>query len=163
MNILIVYGTKHGSTKLIADMIKSSLKECDVDIVNLRESQADVSQYDRIIIGSAVYMGRIRKEVKKFIEQNINMLLEKNIGLFLCCMTEDESEQDELVKRVFPDALIKHAMAVVIPGGEFRIDRMNIFERFIVSKIAGQKENKSMIDNDKIENFAEKMSKKGGV
>jgi menaquinone-dependent protoporphyrinogen oxidase len=37
-----------------------------------------------LIIGSSVYIGRVRKEVKKFIKKNKDALMEKSLALFIC-------------------------------------------------------------------------------
>ncbi|MFO8061569.1 MAG: flavodoxin domain-containing protein [bacterium] len=160
MKTLIAYGTKYGAAEKIASMIREKISNGEIDVIDLKTEDIQAGDYGRVIIGSAVYMGRIRKEVKGFIDKNLQTLLTKQTGLFLCCMTEEESEQDELAKRVFPAELIEHSEAVVIPGGEFRFDKMNFIERFIVKKISGVRESKSMIDKEKIEQFTEIMKRK---
>lgn len=159
MKTLIAYGTKYGATEKIASMINEEMNNCDIDTVNLKEQDIKVEKYEQVIIGSAIYMGRIRKEVKDFIDKNLYTLLDKEIGLFLCCMTEDVSEQDELIRRVLPGELISHSRAVIIPGGEFRLEKMNFIERFIVKKISGVIQSKSTIDKGKIIQFAEMLDR----
>lgn len=154
MNILIVYATKHGSTGKIADIMKEKLNEHEVTVINLnREEAAELSQYDRILIGGSVYAGRLQKKTSQFLKKYHDELLKKEIGLFLCGMTEDEKEIEELIKRVFPEDLLKHARAADLLGGEFLLDKLNFFERFIVKKVGKVTQSQSKIKNERIDGF----------
>lgn len=154
MNIIIIYATKHGSTGKIVDIIKDKLIEHEVTIINLnREEAPEPSQYDRILIGGSVYMGRLQKKTSQFLQKHHDKLLNKEIGLFLCGMTEDEKEIEELIKRVFPEDLLEHARAADLLGGEFLLDKLNFFERFIVKKVGKVTQSQSKINNEKIEGF----------
>ena len=85
MNTLIIYASRYGTTEKCARILKDKLDD-PVEIVNVNRSKAiDLNGYDRIILGSSVYMGKASKELNKFIMQHWNRLGGKELGLFICC------------------------------------------------------------------------------
>jgi menaquinone-dependent protoporphyrinogen oxidase len=154
MNTLIAYGTKRGFTKKCAEILETKLQGT-LTLKNLKDSKKlDLSKYDNIMIGSPVYIGKIRKEVADFCENNKNILLSKNLGLFICGMAEDDDLEDEL-KSCFPEELSKKALAVEFFGGEFNFDKMNFIEKTIIKKVSNTTENQEMLLTDNIQKFAE--------
>lgn len=90
MRSLIVYGSKKGSTEYCANKLRSYING-NVDVVNINIiKDIDLNKYDTVIIGSSVYAGMFVKGIKEFIENNKVKLKDKNIGLFMCCMSNDE-------------------------------------------------------------------------
>jgi len=64
-------------------LLKEKFK-AEADIINLKEiKNPDISKYDTVILGASIYMGKIQKRMRKFIEENMNELLKKNIALFI--------------------------------------------------------------------------------
>lgn len=51
---LLVYASKKGMTETLAELIKEDLGQ--IDLVNINEKQADPKPYDKIIIGSPIYI-----------------------------------------------------------------------------------------------------------
>ncbi len=134
MNTLIVYGSKYGTTKKCAEMLKKEL-EGDVHIVNIREKDdIDIGKYETVIIGSPVYLGEIDKGIKKFCYQNIKGLQNKKIGLFICCMNPQESEKQ--IRQNFPKTLLENAMVREDFGGEFHMEKMSLAERWTIRAVA---------------------------
>lgn len=155
MKTLIVYATKHGCTEACADRLSKKLSG-NVDLCNLKEGKLpDLSQYDKIIIGGPVYIGKISKEVNEFCAGNLEVLKNKKVGLFICGMSEDTA-MDE-IKASFPAELLEGAAAREYFGGEFIFSRMNFFERVIVRKIAKVDKDVSKILVQNIDNFAKAM------
>jgi menaquinone-dependent protoporphyrinogen oxidase len=71
MNILLVYGTKHGSTREVAEAIAETLgregHECDVLPAS---AEVDLSGYDGVIVGGSLYIGRWHPDAVRFLERN---------------------------------------------------------------------------------------------
>jgi len=71
MKVLIVYDTKHGNTKKVAELIGEGLKIDEgntVSVENVNEIDVDKEEtFDLIIIGSPNHMGGHIKTIKKFI------------------------------------------------------------------------------------------------
>ncbi len=157
MNTLIVYASKYGCTERCAEFVSKELKDT-ADIINLKNTKdIDISNYDKIIIGGSIYMGRIQKEVTAFCSKNLNKLKEKPIGLFICGMQEGEAINTELNQN-FPPELINIAAVKGHFGGEFIFDKMNFMEKFIVKKVSKVSSNKSNILKDNIHKFAQAMN-----
>lgn len=148
MNTLIVYASKHGSAKKCSSILKDKLKG-EVSVINIKNQVVpDIKLFDNIIIGCSVYAGRIQKEISKFASKNIEVLLNKKVGIFICGMSEEGVESE--FNNSFPKELLESAAAKEFFGGEFNFTDMNFFEKIIikmVSKASSKKEdNNSKID-----------------
>jgi menaquinone-dependent protoporphyrinogen oxidase len=81
--VLVAYATKHGSTAEIAEKIGQVLREAGLGTDVLSVSRVDdVSPYDAVVLGSAVYIGGWQKNATKFLNVNENALAEKEVWLF---------------------------------------------------------------------------------
>src|SRR5689334_14503374 len=69
--VLVAFASKYGSTADIAEIICQTLREAGFDTDVLPADQTGlVSEYDAVVLGSAVYMGQWRKEAVTFLEAN---------------------------------------------------------------------------------------------
>ncbi|MCD6205455.1 MAG: flavodoxin domain-containing protein [Candidatus Marinimicrobia bacterium] len=153
MKTLILYASKHGCAKKAAEKIAEALGN-DTDVNNVRNiSRIDIDDYDKVIIGGSIHAGRIQGQIKSFTRKNMNQLLEKTLGLFICHMEADKDKAMKELSDNFPEPLMKHATAKGLFGGEFDFDKMNFLEKFIIKKIANVNESVSSINEDNIENF----------
>lgn len=149
---LIAYSTTLGCTEQCASKLKEDLGE-GVDLVRIsRRRRFNLQNYDTIIVGGSIHEGMIQRSVHKFCESNLDALLQKQIGLFVCCMDPDANEQ-ELIQRAFPDSLIKHALASGFFGGELNIKKMNLLQKIMTRK-AARLQKEPDIDFQKILDFA---------
>jgi menaquinone-dependent protoporphyrinogen oxidase len=83
MRVLITVASKHGSTREIADIIASELRAQQLE-VDLREPGKidDLTGYDIVILGSAIYAGHWLPEAKRFAEQHHAELSRLPVWLF---------------------------------------------------------------------------------
>jgi menaquinone-dependent protoporphyrinogen oxidase len=83
MKILVAVASKHGSTREIAEAITEELRNSslDVDLHDVNEVR-DISHYNAIILGSAIYVGSWLPEAKRFAEQYQEGLLKVPVWLF---------------------------------------------------------------------------------
>lgn len=126
MKTLIIYATKYGCTRDCANLLKERLQG-DVTISTVSEFSSDLRQYDSIIIGGSVYMGKIQKSITRFCKKNEQILLQKKIGLFASCYTPIETEG--YLKKLFPQSLLGHALCATLVGGRMDYDKMNFAYR----------------------------------
>ena len=94
MKALIVYHTKHGNTKKVAELIGEGLKtieENEVTIENVKEIDLSKDEiYDLILVGSPNHVGSHTKSVKKFIKGLSNASLKgKSFAVFDTYMSKD--------------------------------------------------------------------------
>lgn len=166
MNVLLVYGSKYGSTKKCSELLKDQLNG-NVELVDIKSGETlDLKRYEMVIIGSAVYMGKIQKEVSEFCKNYIEELKNKKIAVFLCCMNEKDIEKQ--INENFPKVLLDNSIVTGYFGGEFNFTKMNFIEKNIIKMVAktlnndeekfqslDMKKDVSMIEIDKINKFAE--------
>ena len=158
MSTLILFATKHGCTEKCANRLKENLKG-QTDLSNLKHKpKVQLDRYDTIVIGGSIHAGRIQKSVQTFCRKHLNTLLEKRIGLFICCMEEGDTAQKQFEK-AFPDELREHAVATGIFGGEFSFEKMNPLERSIIKRIAKIDKSISKISEEAINTFISEMNK----
>jgi menaquinone-dependent protoporphyrinogen oxidase len=158
MNTAIIFATKHGCTEKCSQKLASELKDTTT-LLNLESThEIDVNRFDTIILGGSIHAGAINKTLKKFIDKNLNQLIEKKVGLFLCCMEEGEKAQEQF-NNAFPEELRKMAKANGFFGGAFDFEQMNFFEKAIIKKIANIENSYSKINYQNISAFALEISK----
>ncbi|AJA46461.1 flavodoxin [Clostridium pasteurianum DSM 525 = ATCC 6013] len=156
MKTLIVYATKHGFSEKCSKLLKDKFSGEVVAINIKKDTIPNLSSFDNIIIGGSIYMGKIQKEIIKFCTENLNILKNKKIGLFICGMQKDNIETT--LSNSFPVDLLYHASIKEYFGGEFILKNMNVTERFIVKMVAKIKEDVSSISEENINKFTKIMN-----
>lgn len=138
---LIAYASKHGSTREIAERIRSLLKEKGV-IFNIAsiENVKKISEYSDVILGSALYIGRWDKRMVKFVKKNQEQLHGKRVWFFSSGPTEiNELPEDMNAKHM--SSSIKKIINFISPvdmacfPGCIDIEKLSIFEKWIVNKV----------------------------
>ena len=82
---VIVYSSTDGHTEKICQFLRKIFEKNshDVTICTVQRSKnIDLTQFDKIIIGASVRYGRHKKEVYKFIENNLGLLSKKKNAFF---------------------------------------------------------------------------------
>lgn len=81
--VLVAYATKYGSTAQIAEKIWQVLRQqgFQTDVLPARRVK-DLTPFQAVILGSAVYIGSWRKEAAKFLQANEKLLAERKVWLF---------------------------------------------------------------------------------
>lgn len=79
--VLVAYGTKHGATAQIAEAIAGTLSAAGfaVDVQRARRVRS-LSTYGAVVLGSAVYAGRWRREALRLLRRS--ELGERDVWLF---------------------------------------------------------------------------------
>ncbi|TXT60136.1 MAG: hypothetical protein BAJALOKI2v1_130018 [Promethearchaeota archaeon] len=104
---LIVYGTRYGSTEEISKEIAKILREheIEVELINLEETKVKnlppLENFDGILVGSSIKIGKMTKHIRKFLEKNEEMLKarENILGLFVSCGTAGDPEKRGKAKK----------------------------------------------------------------
>lgn len=136
MNTLIIYGSKYGYTEECVKKLSKKLIG-DVDVVNIKKDKVpNLSTYNNVIIGGSIYIGQIQKEIKKFCTDNVEVLKEKRIGIFICCGFEENFQ--EHIKNAFNKELIDIAVTKKCFGGQLNIEKMNFIDKVITKMVAKQ-------------------------
>lgn len=133
MRTLIIYSSKYGAAKEVAEQIKLGL-EGMCDLMSIRQEQEiDLGKYDRVLLGTSVYAGQIGKEIKAFAEVHKDELLEKKVGIFFVCLMK--GQVDRYLKDNFSEELVDHFYTVEECGGTLNVPKMNFAERMITRMV----------------------------
>lgn len=152
MKTIIIYASNHGTTQDVAIRISKEIRSQNIQIVNVKEAiKLDLSSYEMILLGCSIHAGNVQPSMKKFCKNHLSELLQKQIGLFICCLNTEELDKNRAV--AFPEKLTNHAFTFKFMGGEYRIEKMNYFEKLILKKIVGVTESQSLLNNQAIEEF----------
>jgi menaquinone-dependent protoporphyrinogen oxidase len=92
---LIAYGSRYGSTAEISQEISKILRNLDIEtlVLDLKETKEkqwpSIDEFNAILVGSSIKMGRWMKEPQKFLKKNKDKIknTEKILGLFVSCST----------------------------------------------------------------------------
>jgi menaquinone-dependent protoporphyrinogen oxidase len=83
MKVLVVYASKSGFTKGIAEFIAERLRGRGIQADALEAGAArNTNDYDAFVIGSAIYMFHWAKEAKEFVSKNKELLAVRPVWLF---------------------------------------------------------------------------------
>jgi menaquinone-dependent protoporphyrinogen oxidase len=97
---LIIFDTKLGSTQKVAQWIGEGMngisKFCNVNDVESLD-------YDLIVIGSPIYMGKPLPSIDTFLEKNRNILAKKKVALFIVCLDYPHPEYASDVSQFLQD------------------------------------------------------------
>jgi len=116
--VLVAYASKYGSTGGVADAIGKELCSKDVaaDVV-LIKSANNISSYQGVIIGSAIYMGKWMSEAVDFVKKNKDALCKVPVAYFLVCMTLSQPTEKNRAKVLsYMDPILK-AVPEIKPVG----------------------------------------------
>lgn len=153
MRCLLVYASTHGTTEKAAHLLSDYLHQ-DVDLVDLkRVPSPDVRTYGAVIIGGSIHAGTMHKKVLSFIHRNKLLLMERHLGLFLCCIYEGDKALTQF-ENAYPGTLRDQSLCSGLFGGEILYSRMNPLIRPIVRRITGMREEVFRLETEEIRRFA---------
>ena len=160
MSVLIIYDGKSGTTQKAANLLKEYLPQAET--VDIKKLNHNLASYDTVIIGSAIRMGNISKATKSFIAANQAELLQKKLGLFICCGLPEKAAQQ--LADNFPANLRQHAIATKSFGGEMNPDNLKGMDKFIAKTVIKERAKDpdapiTKLDLNAIKEFAAQLAK----
>jgi menaquinone-dependent protoporphyrinogen oxidase len=95
--VLVAYGTKHGSTREVAEAVAETLRERGLDVDTVAADRVDhVAPYDAVVIGGAIYMGRWHPAAAQFLQRHRKRLSKLPVAVFgMGPRTMEESAKKE--------------------------------------------------------------------
>ncbi len=96
--VLMIYGTRYGSTKEISEKIAEILREkqFEVALINISEEAVpSLGEYDGVLIGTGIRIGKWTKKIKKFVKKKLVELnnREFKLGFYISCGTASKKEK----------------------------------------------------------------------
>jgi menaquinone-dependent protoporphyrinogen oxidase len=104
MKALVIYGTRGGATKQIADEMGKVLGEQGfaVTVEDAKRSRGfDVNTFDLVIVGSSVWATMWKWQATRFLKRNAKKLADKKVALFSSGLAGgDPAHKDEANKSI---------------------------------------------------------------
>ena len=137
MKLLIVYSTKNGTVETCVRLLEQSLRGLQVTTVCLeREKAPDLADYDIVLVGGAVYFGKLRPAMRQFLKEQESVLCQKELGLFFCCGMAHDMEYYQ--EKIFSPALREHAFQSLYFGGLLKIEGCGIMDRILLHSMRSE-------------------------
>lgn len=156
MKTLIAYASKYGATRDCALRLAEKFGP-DADVVDLNAGAApDLDGYDRVILGSPMYMGRIQKSVKRLCKDRLEQLMARPFAFFMCGLS-DKSEVRVHLSKQLPAKLLDHACAIQNFGGDLRLENAGFMDRFVMEKMQVEKKMEPTFDILAVDAFFERV------
>lgn len=95
--VLVAYGSKHGATAGIADEIGRTLRDDGFEaVVEPADTVTDVSGYDGVVLGGALYAGRWDGKARGCARRNAEQLRHRPVWLFSSGPVDSSAEQHDI-------------------------------------------------------------------
>lgn len=143
MKVLVAYASKRGSTAEIATAIADTLRAADLEVDQRDCADVDdVSPYDAVVLGSAVYMKRWRGDAKHFLRKRSKQLAERPLWVFSSGPVGDP-DQAENPEWNEPPRIVKAvenlgAREHVVFGGRLPADPHGPIEKAMVTGVPAE-------------------------
>lgn len=120
--LLVAYATKHGSTHQVAEAIAAMLRTQGLAVDTRPAADVtDLDSYDGVVLGGALYMGRLHADARHFLRRHGKALEAMPLAVFAMGPLTDEETQVEGSRKQLQQALSKvprvHPVSTAIFGG----------------------------------------------
>ncbi|WP_329478762.1 flavodoxin domain-containing protein [Kribbella sp. NBC_01484] len=94
--VLVAYASKMGGTAGIAEAIGAELREHghDVDVLDVAQVRT-IDPYGAVVLGSAIYARRWRRDAVRFLRHNVDQLRERQVWLFHSGPVGPDKDQEQ--------------------------------------------------------------------
>ena len=132
MKTLIIYKSKHGAGKEVAQYMQQKLS------ADLREADSALSWegYERIICVGSIYAGRLAKHMIACIHANTQELAGKSVCMLLCGMSDAAPEK--IITENLGEACYRQLAFSVNIGGRLDFQKLGFLERKIIRMVNKQ-------------------------
>lgn len=123
MHVLVVYATKHGSTRQVAEAIAETLQArgVEVEFHPARELRGPMGKQDLVVLGAPIYSGRWHRDAHRFLKRHRGELLTVPVAVFGMGPREPGQEAWQHARRQLDRALARRdwlrPSAVAVFGG----------------------------------------------
>ncbi len=113
MRALVIYGTRGGATKQIADEIGKVLGEEGfiVTVRNAKDTRGiDVNAFDLVVVGSSVWATMWKWQASRFLSKNAKKLAGKKVALFSSGLAGGDPAQMDYANKSIEKTAAKYPM-----------------------------------------------------
>lgn len=136
MRVLVAYASKTGGTAGIAKAVGEELQKLGLatDVLDVSEVR-NLSPYQAVILGSAVYFGKWRKEALRFGDRHAAELRQRSIWLFESGPTDTTADEGKAMPAKAAEELARDlgARGRIVFGGRFLPENAGPITRRLVA------------------------------
>lgn len=156
MATCIIYTTKMGSVTVAAEKLRDKLSD-GADLFNIMEEKVtNLANYDTIILGSSIYIGKPQKKMRKFVEKQAEALSGKKLGLFICCGARGGDAKKQLAS-AYP-GLFEKAVSAESFGDAMVWEKAGFIAKAVTKKMRGKEGSFSDFDEEAIARMGKALS-----
>ena len=140
-NVLIVYCSTDGHTKIICQRITNFLNEDNlVKLLPLEDAKKiDLSNFEKIIIGASIRYGKHSKELYKFVNLNKNILDQKKSAFFSVNVVARKPEKNTAETNPYINKFLKISKwkpdITRVFAGKVDYPNYNFFDKYVIKFI----------------------------
>jgi len=160
-DIVILYESKRGSAADAANWIADALP--GATLVNLHDEPIpeNLAEFETIVVGSGILAGSLYGKIEKFVKKHTDLLLSKDLCLFITHLEEDEGIELDF-QSAYKKEILEHARHRQGVGGRLDIRKVNVLLRPLMHMIAKGKGidvyNHDTLSKEACEEFAAKVA-----
>ena len=133
----VIFASRHGGTREIAESIAEELVACGLEVELLEAAEVEnLGRYDAVVLGSAIYAGRWLKPARRLLARHSEQLAQKPLWLFSSGpLGEPSLPEDPEPAAVSEAAKDLGARDHVVFGGKLEPDGLKNRERLLVNAL----------------------------
>ena len=141
MNLLIIYSSTDGHTKIICEKIINNLKNSsNVELVSLDQARnLDLSKFNKIVIGASIRYGRHSGDLYKFIKFNKDILERKETAFFSVNVVARKIEKSDPETNPYIKKFLKISnwkpRKIAVFAGKVDYPKYRFFDKYIIKLI----------------------------
>ena len=141
MNLLIIYSSTDGHTKIICEKIINNLKNSNnVELVSLDQAiYLDLSKFNKIVIGASIRYGRHSGDLYKFIKFNKDILERKETAFFSVNVVARKIEKSDPETNPYIKKFLKISNwkpgKIAVFAGKVDYPKYRFFDKYIIKLI----------------------------
>ena len=141
MNLLIIYSSTDGHTKIICEKIRNNLKNSsNVELVSLDHAlNLDLSKFNKIVIGASIRYGRHSNDLYKFIKFNKDILERKETAFFSVNVVARKIEKSDPETNPYIKKFLKISNwkpdKIAVFAGKVDYPKYRFFDKYIIKLI----------------------------
>ena len=141
MNLLIIYSSTDGHTKIICEKIINNLKNSNnVELVSLDQAvNLDLSKFNKIVIGASIRYGRHSGDLYKFIKFNKDILERKATAFFSVNVVARKIEKSDPETNPYIKKFLKISNwkpdKIAVFAGKVDYPKYRFFDKYIIKLI----------------------------
>ena len=141
MNLLIIYSSTDGQTKIICEKIINNLKNSNnVELVSLDQAMnLDLSKFNKIVIGASIRYGRHSGDLYKFIKFNKDILEQKETAFFSVNVVARKIEKSDPETNPYIKKFLKISNwkpgKIAVFAGKVDYPKYRFFDKYIIKLI----------------------------